>query len=111
VLDVQAFAGNGESVVDRAQAFIAYTEGDTEKNPYFIGYWLGTVAGLSAVFRESDYHHRVFYPDDIDAGQLAHIAASFLLQNPDLHNQATNDLVWMSLVQTFGKAPCEGELE
>ena len=104
-LNASAFSGNGNDNIESARSYLyikhndAY--GDSRKVPQSF-YWSGVVMGLSDAFSNLNYKNAICYPEGTTAGQLAELAANYLIDNVDQRQQSLNVLVWISQAEAFG---------
>lgn len=107
-LNASAFTPNGNEAVGDARAFLNCTSASScDIAP--TRYWQGVVAGLSSVYAEEGYILRVCYPKGATLGQLAEIAANYVIEHPEKRTESLNVLVWRAHREAFGSGDCEVE--
>lgn len=74
--------------------FMRWQNGDRSAVDYgLINYWQGVIAGLSSVFSEKSYKYNVCYPKQATLGQLAEIAAQYVIDHPEKRADSLNLLI------------------
>ena len=101
-IDAAAFVGTGNDHIDSAREYMRDVAGGANIKYEAVGYWLGAVSGLSEVYRQEYCEYSVCYPKESNAGQLAEIAARYLIDHPEERAENLGFLVWKSHGSAFG---------
>lgn len=101
-VNAMAWTGNGNKRLEEAREYMRDAAGGQNINYREVAWWVGTVAGLSSVYNESAYKYSICYPDGATAGQLAEIAAQYVIDHPEKRTSSINLLVWSAHTEAFG---------
>ena len=103
-LNASAFSLTGNDNIADARAYLRIENNGPEPGVGQVqwGLWLGRVSGISSVFDEWTYRLSVCYPEGVNAGQLAEIAANYLIENPEERQASLNFLVWKAHKEAYG---------
>ena len=102
-IDTAAFVGTGNDRINDAREYMRSRNGGTNFDYQAIAFWQGAVGGLASVFGETSYKYNVCYPKESNLGQIAEIAAQFLIDHPEKRAKSLNMLVWESHRIAFGR--------
>ena len=103
-INAAAFVGTGNDRIDAAREYLRDVAGGANTNLVLVNYWLGVVSGMSEVYSHDSYKYRVCYPIGSNVGQIAEIAARYLVDHPEERAEDFSLLVWMSHIEAFGFA-------
>lgn len=103
-LNASAFTGNGNETIREIRNYLKVTAaGEGTSTELQDAQWVsGLVAGLSSVFSEYGYRLSICYPDKATAGQLADIAAKYIIDHPEERAKSLNLLVHDAHYEAFG---------
>ena len=102
--DAAAFSGTGNDRIDEAREYMRRVTGGADINYELVNYWLGVVSGMSQVYSHEGYKYRVCYPKGSNVGQIAEIAARYLIDHPEERAKQLWFLIWQSHSDAFGFA-------
>jgi hypothetical protein len=94
--------GRGEEHLSEAREFMRYLDGGENLDYQDISMWRARIESFAMVFAEPDFTYAICYPQGILSDQLAHSAASYLINNPDRHPERLHVIVWMAYQNYFG---------
>ena len=103
-IDAAAYNGTGNDNIDDAREYVRELNGGANINYIKINSWLDTVSGMSEIFSLQGYKYQVCYPKGSNVGQLAEIAARYLIDHPEQRALTLWLLVWQSHWVAFGGA-------
>ena len=81
-IDTAAFVGTGNEHLGEAREFMRYGDGGANLDYQEGTVWRGRVESFSSVFAEPKYPFAVCYPEGIQSGQLAELAARYMIDPP-----------------------------
>ena len=97
-----AFTGTGNNRLEEAREYMRDAAGGQNINYQEVAWWVGVVSGLSSVYNENSYAYAICYPDGASSGQLAEIAAQYVIDHPEERTKSINLLVWTAHRDAFG---------
>ena len=89
--------------IDAVRDFLKVNETDEGSTLELQNYhwFLGAVAGLSTVYGQPNYEHAVCYPQESTSGQVAEIAAKYIIDHPEERADRIAFLVWKAHAKAF----------
>ena len=103
-IDAAAYTGTGNDRISEAREYMRSVAGGADINYLAVGWWIGAVSGLSEAYGLPIYKHQVCYPKGTTTGQLAEIAAGYLIDHPEKRADPFWSIVWESHFAAFGLA-------
>ena len=103
-LNASAWTGNGNDKIDAVRAYLKVTEAGqgSAKELEGYGWFVGVVAGVSSIYALNTDFTAICYPEEATSGQLAEIAANYIIDHPETRTYSINDLTWLAHNEAFG---------
>jgi hypothetical protein len=103
-LNATAFTGSGNENIREIRNYLKATAaGEGTSTELQDAQWVsGLVAGLSSVFADYRYRLSICYPEKATAGQLAEIAARYIIDHPEERAKSLDVLVHDAHDEAFG---------